>query len=116
MIRFKTFPRAHAIKLGHCHFQIRPLGVELGQYPISHGWLWRHESGTYVKFTQAEYQPSAIHFETDSEGLKTRRRPNRFTLERRVGIPFGGNLFYSQAPMKSADHLSLLGALEGLAD
>jgi hypothetical protein len=61
-------------------------------------------------------QPSAIHFETDSEGLKTRRRPNRFTLERRVGIPFGGNLFYNQAPMKSADHLSLLGALEGLAD
>jgi hypothetical protein len=71
---------------------------------------------TMAGATQAEYQPSAIHFETDSEGLKTRRRPLRFTLERRIGVPFGSNVFYSQAPIKSADHLSLLGALEGLAD
>jgi hypothetical protein len=71
---------------------------------------------TMARVTQAEYQPSVIHFETDSVGFKTRRRPHRFTLERRVGFPFEVNVFHSQAPMKSADHLSLLGDLEGLAD
>ena len=62
-------------ELGHCHFQIRPLGVELGQYrptrgngswpwtnrerrgvrytEVRLGWLWRHEPGTDVKFTPA---------------------------------------------------------------
>lgn len=66
--------------------------------------------------TQAEYQPTAIYFETDSAGLKTRRRPNRFTLERRIGLPFSANVFYSQAPMRSDDHFALLESLEGLAD
>jgi hypothetical protein len=50
------------------------------------------------------------------EGLKTRRRPNRFTLERRIGLPFSANVFFSQAPLKSGDHLALLEALEALAD
>jgi len=29
------------------------------QYAIAKGWLWRHESGTYVKFTQAGADLSA---------------------------------------------------------
>jgi hypothetical protein len=66
--------------------------------------------------TQAEYQPTTMYFEADSAGLKTRRRPNRFTFERRIGLPFSANVFYSQAPMKSDDHLALLEGLEGLAD
>jgi hypothetical protein len=66
--------------------------------------------------TQAEYQPSVITFEADSEGLKTRRRPTRFSFERRAGVPFGANVFFSTAPLTSANHLALLTGLEGLAD
>jgi hypothetical protein len=69
-----------------------------------------------ARVTEAEYQSTAIYFETDSAGLKTRRRPNRFTLERRVGVPFAANVFYSQAPMRSDEHFALLQDLEGLAD
>jgi hypothetical protein len=65
---------------------------------------------------QANYQPTAISYEADSEGLKTRRRPVRFALERRAGVPFSTNVFYSIAPLTSVDHLSLLTDLEGLAD
>jgi hypothetical protein len=71
---------------------------------------------TMLRETAHEYQPSVIYFETDSVGLKGRRKPNRFTLERRIGVPFGPNIFYSQSPMRSGDHLSLLEALEGMAD
>ena len=31
-------------------FQPRRQGLELA---IAHGWLWKHASGTYVRFTQA---------------------------------------------------------------
>ena len=44
---------------------------------------------TLAKNTEAEYQATGISFETDSEGLKKRRRPGRFRLERRVDLPFG---------------------------
>jgi hypothetical protein len=65
-----------------------------------------------------EYEPTTVYFETDSDPLKLkmRRRPNRFTLERKIGLPFSTNAFYSQAPLKSDDHFALLEALEGLAD
>jgi hypothetical protein len=69
-----------------------------------------------AKNTGVQYQPTGIGFETDSEGLKLRRRPMRFSLERRVGLPFGTNVFYSVAPLATADHLELLAGLEGLAD
>lgn len=65
---------------------------------------------------QADYQPTGISYETDSEGLKTRRRPVRFAVERRAALPFSTNVFYSIAPLTSVDHLSLLTTLEGLAD
>ena len=70
---------------------------------------------TLAKNTEEEYQATGISFETDSEGLKKRRRPGRFRLERRVGVPFGTNTYYSIAPLTSADHLVLLDGLEGLA-
>ena len=66
--------------------------------------------------TNAEYQPTTVYFEADTEGLKTRRRPNRFTVERRIGLPFSTNVFFSQAPLRSGDHLTLLEGLEALAD
>jgi hypothetical protein len=70
---------------------------------------------TLAKNTEAEYQATGISFETDSEGLKKRRRPGRFRLERRVDLPFGTNTYYSTAPLTSTEHLMLLDGLEGLA-
>ncbi|WOH72814.1 hypothetical protein RX330_31805 [Bradyrhizobium sp. NDS-1] len=66
--------------------------------------------------TRAEYRPIGFNFETDVSGLGTRRRPVRFSLERRLGVPFSKNVFYSQAPITSADHLALLEKLEQIAD
>lgn len=66
--------------------------------------------------TRAEYRPIGINFETDVSGLGTRRRPVRFSLERRLGVPFSKNVFYSQAPISSPDHLSLLQRLEQFVD
>jgi hypothetical protein len=66
--------------------------------------------------TKAEYRPSGIHFETDAKSAPTRRKPARFTFERRMGVPLAHNIFYSQAPMRTEDHFSLLEQLEALAD
>jgi hypothetical protein len=71
---------------------------------------------TLTRFTDAQYLPTSTSFETDSVGLKTRRRPYRFSFERRLGMPFAKNVFYSQAPLRTDDHLSLLAGLEELAD
>lgn len=40
------------------------------------------------------------------------RRPSSFTLARRANIPFGSNIYFSSAPLKTADHLSLLKSIE----
>lgn len=69
-----------------------------------------------AKQTNANYLPFATHFETDLTGPKSRRRPVRFTLERRVGTPFEKHVFYSQAPIRTEDHLTLLEQIEALAD
>jgi hypothetical protein len=66
--------------------------------------------------THEEYRPTTTYFDVDPVEHKTRRKPNRFTLERRIGLPFSQNVYYSQAPLKSDDHLKLLSDLEGLVD
>lgn len=71
---------------------------------------------TMLEATQEEYQPTTIYFEADTVGLSGRRRPNRFTVERRIGLPFSANVFYSQAPLRSESHFALLEGLEALAD
>ena len=38
----------------------------------------------------------------------------RFAVERRLNRPFEQNIFYSEAPVKTADHLKLLEMLEKL--
>lgn len=69
-----------------------------------------------TKQTRAKFLPFATHFETDLQGPKTRRRPVRFTLERRAGIPFDKHVFFSQAPIRTEDHLALLEQIEALPD
>ncbi|WOH55298.1 hypothetical protein [Bradyrhizobium sp. BWC-3-1] len=67
-----------------------------------------------AKQTGANYLPFSTHFETDLHGPKTRRRPVRFTLERRTGTPFDKHVFYSQAPIRTEEHLALLEQIETL--
>jgi hypothetical protein len=62
--------------------------------------------------TGAKYVSSGAMIDCDPAPL--RRKPIRFVLERRIGRPFSEGLFYSQAPLKTDDHLALLRDLEAL--
>ncbi len=39
-------------------------------------------------------------------------KPGRFLLERREGYPFAQNVFYSEAPLSTHDHIELLQSIE----
>jgi hypothetical protein len=71
---------------------------------------------TLRKNNDAEYLAFGTHFETDVRVPNRRRRPVRFSLERRLGIPFEKNVFYSQAPLETDDHFALLEGIESLAE
>jgi hypothetical protein len=58
------------------------------------------------------YEPYA--FSLDVDGTRTSRRLIRFTLERRIGVPFEENVFFSIAPLETDDHIEFLGELEKL--
>jgi hypothetical protein len=58
-------------------------------------------------------EPFGIVLESDPMKVP-RYRPSRFTLERRIGIPFEDNIFFSAAPLPTDDHLDLLDELESL--
>lgn len=47
----------------------------------------------------------------EGEGLW---KPGRFTFERRANMPLADSMFYSEAPLSTTDHLSLLTDLEAL--
>lgn len=58
---------------------------------------------------------SGFLFDFDQADVKGKRKPSRFTVDRRLGVPFSQNVFYSTAPFRTKDHLRLLGSLEGTA-
>ena len=45
----------------------------------------------------------------------SRRKEPRFLLDRRIGVSFDENTFYSQAPLSTDDHLAFLERVEVLA-
>lgn len=69
---------------------------------------------------QEQYGLKKFHF--DAFGIAfapdqtkyTGHRPASFTVARRVGVPHGAGIFYSVAPLKTSDHLSILETLEGI--
>jgi hypothetical protein len=71
------------------------------------------------KGTGVDYQTSGGLVDCDPAVINRdpnrRRKPSRFSVERRLGRPFSENLFYCQAPLKTDDHFGLLSALEDLA-
>jgi hypothetical protein len=60
------------------------------------------------------YQLSGFFLDCDPLQFTARRKPMRFALERRLGVPFTENVFYSQAPLHTGDHLKVLSDLEAL--
>lgn len=53
------------------------------------------------------YEVSAIHLNFDQVG-KVPPQPGIFYIDRRSGIPYSENVWLSQAPMRTTDHLKLL--------
>jgi hypothetical protein len=66
-------------------------------------------------YIPGQFQLSALLLECDFQEFMGRRRPARFVVERRIGVPFDENVFFSRAPLRTADHLACLDALEKMA-
>jgi hypothetical protein len=46
------------------------------------------------------------------KGITANGPPPKFILERRAGIPFDKERYYSSAPIKTQDHITLLEEIE----
>jgi hypothetical protein len=53
-----------------------------------------------------DYEPAAVSITFDQ--LATKLGPAAFTVQRREGVPFGENKYFSTAPLKTEIHLDLL--------
>ena len=60
------------------------------------------------------FQVSSVSLYIDTTQTKA-VIPGSFTLARREKVPFSTNLYFSSAPLKTKDHLALLGKIENLA-
>lgn len=67
------------------------------------------------QFTARPIVNSGFILDCDSHADGSRRKQERFVLDRRQGVPFEENVFYSQAPLPTDDHLAFLRTIEGLA-
>jgi hypothetical protein len=63
----------------------------------------------------ARIEPFGIAFSAD-HSLIPGMKPGPFRLERRAGLGFDTNLYVSQAPLRSADHIKVLQRLEKLVE
>jgi len=59
----------------------------------------------------ARYQVADLTFGADPLGL-TPPAPIPFQLQRRIGVPYKGNIWYSQAPLTTRDHVNVLRNLD----
>jgi hypothetical protein len=59
---------------------------------------------------------SGFILDFDAADFSGKRKPFRFIVDRRLGLPFSANTFYSQAPFKTKDHLKVLASLETPAE
>jgi hypothetical protein len=55
---------------------------------------------------------SGVVFDFDTKDFLGKRKPFRLTVDRRIGIAFSENIFYSQAPFRTKDHLEILALFE----
>jgi hypothetical protein len=61
--------------------------------------------------TAFEFAFSAIQVAADVTAYAG-RKPCPFTIARRVNVPFGADIYYCTAPLKTDDHLAVLEAFE----
>jgi hypothetical protein len=71
--------------------------------------IWRKS------YFDVDYANSGFLLGCDAAQFNGRRAPLHFALERRLGVPFEENQFFSIAPFGTKDHLDFLGRLEDLA-
>jgi hypothetical protein len=58
---------------------------------------------------------SGLIFDFDTKEFLGKRKPFRLIIDRRIGVAFSENIFYSQAPFRTKDHLNVLTSLEQVA-
>lgn len=61
------------------------------------------------------FKPSGFLMDCDVHEQGGQRKPMKFVLERRLSVPFEENVFFSQAPLPTDDHLIFLETIERLA-
>jgi len=66
-------------------------------------------------FKPRPFEPTGLIFSVDQTAEGSRRKEPKVIVDRRVGTSFNENIFYSQGPLPTDDHLALLGRLEALA-
>ena len=59
-----------------------------------------------------EYQVGGFALLADPQKSTTDAKPQRFLFERRSSHPFEQNVFFSEAPLQTSEHLDLLNELE----
>jgi hypothetical protein len=68
-----------------------------------------------MSYKARPYQPVGFLLDCDFTVPGGRRKPSRFSVDRRLGVPFEDNVFFSQAPLPTDDHFALLELVERLA-
>jgi hypothetical protein len=61
------------------------------------------------------YRHAGFVLDSDPAAFPGRRKPLRFVVERRLGVAYSENVFYSVAPLHTKDHLKVLSELEALS-
>ncbi len=61
-----------------------------------------------------KYGLSGAVYDCDAFEYKGKRKPFRFLIERRTGFPYKDNIFFSQAPLPTSDHMKVLKEIEEL--
>jgi hypothetical protein len=56
------------------------------------------------------FEPTAVLFNVDTSQAKS--PPAMFSIERRVDVPFEENTYFSQAPLRTAEHIEILNTFE----
>ncbi len=56
----------------------------------------------------SKYQPIGLSFHADPSKVEDIYKPRVFSIEKRIGLPYDKNIYYSSAPLKTDDHIALL--------
>ena len=67
------------------------------------------------KYVGGNFSLTGFNLDCDPDDFHGRRKPSRFVVERRVGVKWSENVFFSVAPLRTPDHLNFLMALERFA-